>query len=105
MLFRSKPGSFVKVKFVVGEHKDVLAIPKTAVVTIDRKKCVYLVQDVTEKDGTKVEKVFLTGIETNYEDDKFFEIKSSEKEIKDKQLIVVEGQSKLSNESVVKIVK
>lgn len=103
--YKLKPGSFVKAKFLVGEKKDTPSIPKNAVITLANKKYVYVVRDVEVKDGKRVGKVQKLAVETGYEDDNFFELKSSASDIGWDSPIVVEGQLKLSDKDIVKIIE
>lgn len=48
-----KPGNFVTAKFLLGEHKDVMATPKEAITSSYNKKYICIVKNITIKDGKK----------------------------------------------------
>jgi hypothetical protein len=91
-----KPGSFVNIKFLIGERKDVPSVSKLGVVTLRNDKYVYVVKNIEEKNGKKLGTAYRVKIETGFEDTNSYELKSSIDEIGWDNFIVVEGQTKFA---------
>ncbi len=95
---RIKPGMFANVRIQGDIHRNVLLVPRRAVVMRDNRPVVFLYQSVDENSG--LSKWFY--VELGRENEQFYEIKSG---INPGDTVIVEGNYNLAHDSKVKISK
>jgi len=93
-----KPGMFANVRIQGDIHRDVLLVPKKAVVMRDNRPVVFVYQGVNEDSG--LSKWFY--VELGRENEQFYEIKSG---INPGDTIIIEGNYNLAHDSKVKILR
>jgi RND family efflux transporter MFP subunit len=93
-----KPGMFANVRIQGDIYRDVLLVPKKAVVMRDNRPVVFVYQGVNEDSG--LSKWFY--VELGRENEQFYEIKSG---INPGDTIIIEGNYNLAHDSKVKILR
>jgi len=106
--YRLKPGGFARVEIVVGQHDDVLLVPKYAI--IEKTSLEYLGGEITHTRVKTEEYVFVVNdnvaemqkIDTDITSDNFTEVTSG---LESGDLVVTIGQYDLSDSALVEIVE
>lgn len=93
---RLKAGMFAQVELNYDTHTDTTLIPKRAVISMDNKHVVYLIQ---EKEGKHF--AHKTELEVGYDNQDFVEVL---KGLEDGQQVVMVGQHNLKDQSLVEVV-
>jgi RND family efflux transporter MFP subunit len=93
-----KPGMFANVRIQGDIYRDVLLVPKKAVVMRDNRPVVFVYQGVNEDSG--LSKWFY--VELGRENEQFYEIKSG---INPGDTIIIEGNYNLAHDSKIKILR
>ncbi len=88
-----RPGMFVNVHIIVDTHKDVVLIPKTAIVYENENMYAYVVRDSVAQ---------RIKIEPGYEDNEKVEVL---KDIEEGEMVIVVGQAGMKDQTPVRIVK
>lgn len=89
---RIKPGMFGRVSIVYDTHKDVLLVPKEAVLAEDDESAVYVVRDSM---------AFRLPVMTGYTDERFVEVVSG---VDAGEIIITTGQNSLRDSSKVEVI-